>query len=111
MVWAGGHWKKTKCWTTSTMKVIGVERDKAGVPYALLADERGYQGAAFIGLPGSLRSAFWRYVEGQTVANAPIVGLKKKAAWLRPGMTAKVRYLKGSDKMRHAVVQGVEIER
>ncbi|HEY8578168.1 MAG TPA: ATP-dependent DNA ligase [Devosia sp.] len=111
--WSGASdaWKKTKCWTTSTMAVIGSERDKAGVPYALLANEAGYQGTAFIGLPGRLRSAFWRYVEGQTVTEAPLVGLKKKAAWLRPGMTAKVRYLKGSDKMRHAVVQGVEIER
>lgn len=40
------------------MAVIGVERDRDGVPYALLADDRGYQGAAFIGLPGALRSAF-----------------------------------------------------
>lgn len=93
------------------MNVIGVERDKQGVPYALLANEAGYQGAAFIGLPGCLRSAFWRYVEGQTVTDAPIVGLKKKSAWLRPGMTAKVRYPRGSDKMRHAVVQSVKIER
>nr|WP_314257941.1 ATP-dependent DNA ligase [uncultured Devosia sp.] len=111
--WSGhaDAWKKTKCWTVSTMQVIGVERDKQGVPYALLADDRGYQGAALVGLPGSLRTAFWRYVEGETVATAPIVGLKKKANWLRPGMTAKVRYLKGSDKMRHAVVQAVDIER
>jgi ATP-dependent DNA ligase len=111
--WSGASdsWKKTKCWTTSTMQVIGVERDKQGVPYALLANEAGYQGAAFIGLPGALRTAFWRYVEGQTT-DAPLIGgLQKKASWLKPGMTAKVRYLKGSDKMRHAVVQGMEIER
>lgn len=111
--WSGSTdaWKKTKCWTTSTMAVIGVERGADNVPYALLANEKGYQGAAFVGLPGAQRNAFWRFVEGQTVADAPIVGLKKKAAWLKPGMTAKVRYLKGSDKMRHAVIQNVEIER
>lgn len=111
--WSGpaDAWKKTKCWTTSTMQVIGVERDKQGVPYALLANGSGYQGSAFIGLPGGLRTAFWRYVEGKAAAQAPIIGLKKTATWLKPGMTAKVRYLKGADKMRHAVVQGVEIER
>ena len=35
------------------MQVIGVERDKSGVPYALLANERGYQGLAFVGLPAN----------------------------------------------------------
>lgn len=64
-----------------------------------------------MGLPAGLRKAFWSYVEGRAAAQTPIVGLKKDATWLQPGMTAKVRYLKGSDKMRHAVVQGVEIER
>jgi bifunctional non-homologous end joining protein LigD len=108
--WSGPSeaWTKTKCWTTSTMQVIGVERDKGGVPYALLANEKGYQGAAFVGLPAGSRQQFWRYVEGKAAAEAPIVGLKISATWLQPGMTAKVRYLKGSDKMRHAVVQGVE---
>ncbi|WP_245895298.1 ATP-dependent DNA ligase [Devosia submarina] len=110
--WSGSSeaWRKTKCWAVSTMAVIGVERDKAGVPYALLANERGYQGAAFVGLPVGLRREFWRYVEGKAAAVAPIVGLKKSATWLQPGMTAKVRYLKGSDKMRHAVVQGVDFQ-
>lgn len=111
--WSGAAdaWKKTKCWTTSTMSVIGVEKGNDGVPYALLADDSGYQGAAYVGLPGAQRAAFWRFVEGSTVTAAPIVGLKKKAAWLRPGMTAKVRYLKGSDKLRHAVVQEIAVEK
>lgn len=110
--WSGSAdaWKKTKCWTTSTMRVIGVEKGADGVPYALLADDGGYKGAAFVGLPGAQRSAFWKFVEGATVTQAPIVGLKKKASWIRPGMTARVRYLKGSDKLRHAVVQQIEIE-
>lgn len=110
--WSGSSeaWYKTKCWTTSTMQVIGVERDKDGVPYALLANERGYQGVAFVGLAKGMRSQFWSYVEGKAASKAPIAGLKRTATWLQPGMTAKVRYLKGSDKMRHAVVQGLEIE-
>ena len=76
----------------------------------MLADETGYKGAAFVGLPGGMRSAFWRYVESRTATEAPIVGLKKSAAWLKPGMTAQVRYLKGSDKLRHAVVQKIDVE-
>lgn len=110
--WSGPSeaWYKTKCWTVATLQVIGVERDKTGVPYALLADSEGYKGSAFISLPGELRREFWRYVESRTVAKATIVGVKKDAAWLQPGMTARVRYLKGSDKLRHATVQGIEVE-
>jgi len=106
--WSGANdsWKKTKCWTTSTMAVIGVEKGSDGVPYALLADEVGYKGMAFIGLPGSMRSAFWRFVEGRS-SDVPVIGGKKSATWLQPGMAAKVRFLKGSDKLRHAVVQEV----
>ena len=96
---------------SSRQRPAGRERDKAGVPYALLANERGYQGAAFVGLSAGVRRQFWSFVEGRAAAQAPIVGLKKTATWLKPGMTAKVRYLKGSDKMRHAVVQDLGFER
>jgi hypothetical protein len=46
------------------MQVIGIERDKSGVLYALLANERGYRGTAFVGLPAGLKRQFWSYVEG-----------------------------------------------
>lgn len=104
-------WLKTKCWHTEVMDVIGVEKDRDGVPVALLADARGYRGTAFIGLPGGLRSAFWRFVEGRSTPAPPIIGLRKRATWLQPGMRAQVRYLKGSDKLRHAVVQDVVVEK
>lgn len=92
------------------MDVIGVEKDRDGVPYAILANDEGYKGTAFIGLPGGMRSAFWRFVEDRTGA-APAGMRRPKATWLQPGMRAQVRYLKGSDKLRHAVVQKVEVER
>jgi bifunctional non-homologous end joining protein LigD len=103
-------WLKTKCWHVETMDVIGVEKDRDGIPYALLADEAGYRGTAFIGLPGSMRTAFWQFVEGRT-AEVPVIKSRTKATWLQPGMKATVRYLKGSDKLRHAVVQRVDVER
>jgi len=105
-------WLKTKCWHTDTFDVIGVDNGSDGIPYALLADEAGYRGAAFISLPASLRDVFWRYVEGRGVAKAPIIGTgRRKATWLSPGLRATVRHLKGSDKLRHATVQAIEIER
>ncbi len=62
--WSGTSeaWYKTKCWTTATMQIIGIERGGDNVPYASLADQTGYKGNAFIGLPSSMRSTFWRYV-------------------------------------------------
>lgn len=105
-------WLKTKCWHTDTFDVIGVDKGSDGVPYALLADEAGYRGAAFISLPASLRDVFWRYVESRGVANAPILGTgRKKATWISPGLRATVRHLKGSDKLRHATVQSIDIEK
>jgi bifunctional non-homologous end joining protein LigD len=110
--WSGSSeaWVKTKCWTTATLQVIGIEHGADNVPYALLADETGYKGTAFIGLPGSMRTTFWRYVEAKTAAKVPVAGLKKEATWLQPGMTVRVRYLKGSNKLRHAVIKGIDIE-
>lgn len=105
-------WLKTKCWHTDTFDVIGVDKGSDGIPYALLADEAGYRGAAFISLPASLRDVFWRYVESRGVAKAPILGTgRKKATWIGHGLRATVRHLKGSDKLRHATVQAIEIDK
>lgn len=104
-------WLKVKCWHVDTFDVIGVERDAAGIPYALLADAEGYRGAAFVTLPAALREAFWRYVEARGVPTAPISGMRRKGAlWISPGLKASVRHLKGSDKLRHATVQSIEVE-
>lgn len=101
-------WLKTKCWHTDTYEVVGVERDGNGVPYALLADADGYRGTAFVSLPKSLRDVFWRRVEelGGAAPSVKVAG-KKDATWLRPGLRATVRHLKGSDKLRHATVTKV----
>lgn len=104
-------WLKAKCWRTDVFDVIGVEKDPRGVPYALLADQDGYKGAAFVTLPAALRDAFWRYIEAQGVPTAPIRGVgKKKATWVRPGLRATVRHLKGEEKLRHATVQDIILD-
>lgn len=105
-------WLKVKAWHTASFDVIGVDKDSDGVPYALLAEGQSYRGAAFISLPASLRDVFWHYVESYGVDRAPIRGTgRKKATWLKPGLRATVRHLKGSDKLRHATVQGIEVDK
>lgn len=104
-------WLKIKCWHTNEFDVIGVERDSAGVLYALLADAEGYRGAAFVSLPMAVREVFWHHVERLSAdrPSVPVAG-KKKATWLKPGLQATVRHLKGSDKLRHATVTGIDVE-
>lgn len=103
-------WLKTKAWATEDFEVIGITRGADGVPYALLADESGYRGAAYLTLPVAVRSLFWRYVDTKTIASPTVADApKKNASWIQPGLRASVRFLKGSDKLRHAAVKKVDL--
>ena len=50
------------------------------------------------------RDAFWAKAERLEVEKPPFRMAKSKAQWMRPEMRVRVRYLKGSDKLRHATV-------
>lgn len=105
-------WLKTKCWATDEFDVIGVDRDKKGLPYALLADAHGYRGAAYVTLPNALRTAFWDYVSSQKIEMPSVIGAGRPTAdWLRPGLRASVRHLRGGDKLRNASVKDLVIDR
>ena len=70
-----------------------------------------YAGNAFLSLPDGLRSAFWKFVEGNAVESSPIAGLNRKGAiWLRPGLRAGVRYLRGEGLLRHGLVTDLTID-
>lgn len=58
-------------------------------------------------LPAPDREVFWRFVEENTVARPPIAGLKRKAIWIRPGLAATVRHLRGERLLRHATLTAV----
>ena len=104
-------WLKIKCWVEEAFDVIGVLRDTHDVPYAMLARNGIYLGAAHVSLPAELRQVFWDYIRLRG-APAPVAGDIKKpgARWVLPGLKATVRYLKGSGKLRHASVRGLEID-
>jgi bifunctional non-homologous end joining protein LigD len=101
-------WFKIKCWKTDWFEVIGVERDKEGVPQALLAQGGCYMGSAYLTLPGDMSELFWRWTERHEAENGPF--RKEGASWVQPGLTAQVRFLKGSDKLRHAVVREIAVQ-
>lgn len=98
-------WLKTKCYEESTYEVAAVLREPGRPAVAYMVDEnRRYVGGAFITLPHAIRERLWARVQAGA---KPVKGVVTKpgAQWLKPGTIAKVRHLKGEEKLRHATVR------
>ena len=105
-------WLKTKSFTIGDYSVIGIERSATGIPVALLASggtSPAYVGDAMITLRAKQRDAFWGEVERLGTPRSRLNGTiaKREAAWVKEGLVARVRHLKGEDMLRHATVQSV----
>jgi bifunctional non-homologous end joining protein LigD len=105
-------WLKTKCFTEGSFVIIGTTRDrKTKAPLALLAQSNAgglrYAGSAFIVLSGSERAELNARLQTSRLERCPIFKLQfPDAQWVKPQLTARVRYLSGSDYLRHATVRG-----
>ena len=105
-------WLKVKCFAEAEFVVIGVQRGDGGPATALLAREEAgalvYAGSAAVTLGGADRERFWRSVE-QLAADVPAVPVARGtvASWLHSALHVRARYLKGSDKLRHATLCGL----
>lgn len=102
-------WLNRKCMAEGRYLVVGVDRGAEGPPHALLAREVNgrlhYAGSAFVTLRDEQRERFWRSVDRLRIDDAPVaIDKTYKAAWCRPELTVTARYLKGSDKLRHATL-------
>jgi ATP-dependent DNA ligase len=92
--------------------IIGIARDPKGPPIALLArgelEALRYAGRAIVALPYEDRDAIWAAADFLAV-NKPVVRHtgKQQAQWLKPGLIARVRFLRGEEKLRHATVTDV----
>ena len=92
--------------------IIGIARDTKGPPVALLArgelDDLRYAGGAIIALSIEDREALRAAAQFLEVSK-PIVRHtgKQKAQWLKFGLMARVRFLRGKEKLRHATVTDV----
>jgi DNA ligase D-like protein (predicted ligase) len=101
-------WLKVKCFAEGEFVVIGTDRG-VGPTTALLAQEIDgqleYAGGAMLTLPQAGRERFWSEVE-RLHRPKPVLPMPRKAEaqWTEPEMRVKVRYLKGSDKLRHATL-------
>ena len=109
-------WLKIKSFTVGDYAVLGVERSSTGVPVALLATlgrDPTYVGNAMVTLPAAERKAFWSSVETMGTPQARLGGFarNKKAQWIREGLVARVRHLRGEDKLRHATLQSLGVDK
>lgn len=103
-------WLKTKTFTEGEFEVLGADLSPTGAPVAILArrNEHGlhYVGDAFITLKAADREDFWAYVEANTV-DAPALPLRRRGTWLKPGLMAKVKHLRGDGTLRAASLKGL----
>ena len=100
-------WLKSKCVTTAEFVVIGTQPPQNGPACALLAregvDGLEYVGSAFVTLSDRDREAFWRDMD-RLRRGGPAVPMAARsgASWVEPRVRVRARFLKGSDKLRHA---------
>lgn len=100
-------WLKIKTYTVSELEVAGVLAERGKPTMALVVDQdRNYLGGAFI----TNRRIKERLLSRVRAKAGPLpkgIGKRPDAQWLRPGVMAKVRHLRGEEELRHASVQEV----
>jgi bifunctional non-homologous end joining protein LigD len=101
-------WLKTKAFTVEEFVIVGAERG-FGPTTALCARETPhgleYVGGAMLTLSQTERERFWSAIESlQQPGPALRIDKRKAAQWVEPVLRAKVRHLRGEEKLRHAIV-------
>ncbi len=102
-------WLKTKCYEFSELEVAAVLRERGKPPIAYMVDaDRNYVGGAFIsGLNRDMRERLWARVTAKAGPVPKGMKLKEGAEWLKPGLMATVRHLKGEEMLRHASLKSI----
>ncbi len=83
---------------------MGVRRERGKPAMALLAKAGRPVGSAFITLPSGIRERLWQRVK-QAAKPAPASKAHIDTQWLKPGLVARVRFLKGEETLRHATLK------
>jgi bifunctional non-homologous end joining protein LigD len=103
-------WLKIKNMVESEFVLLGTDRDSDGVPWALLASDRGgwleFAGPAILNPPLAFRAAWRERMAALAVTKPPLRGLRQGTAqWLRPELRVRVKHLKVKGMLRHATVR------
>ncbi|PBB95021.1 DNA ligase [Mesorhizobium sp. WSM3862] len=107
-------WVKTKCWEVGDFEILGIKREPGKPTAALMAREGKYAGAAAISLTRQAQERLWRRVERSRAVKpqrpVPVAFDGAKVEWVKPGIKARVKFLRGEHKLRHATVQAFRDE-
>jgi bifunctional non-homologous end joining protein LigD len=102
-------WVKTKCWDVDDLDLIGVKREAGKQTEGLFARDGKYVGKAVIATSRAIKERLWRRIERdraeQPAGVVPTAVADGDVEWVKPGITARVRHLRGEAKLRHASVQ------
>lgn len=104
-------WVKTKCWDLGEFELLGIKREPGKPAAAIMARGGRYAGTAFITLPSGLRERLWKRVK-EARASKPSQRVPSAFAddveWVKPGITGRVKFLRGEHTLRHATLQDLE---
>ncbi|TJW14592.1 MAG: DNA ligase [Mesorhizobium sp.] len=102
-------WVKTKCTEIGDFDLLGIQREPGKATMALMARNGKYAGKAVISAGRSIKERLWKRVQ-QAKAEPPDclpkAVIDPSVEWVKPGIKARVKYLRGELKLRHASVQG-----
>ncbi|RWH30680.1 MAG: DNA ligase [Mesorhizobium sp.] len=102
-------WVKTKCWEIGDFELLGIKREPGKPAAAIMARDGRYAGAAAVTLPAGVRERLWQRVQQAKAARpprpVPTAVSGGDVDWVKPGIKAKVRFLRGEHKLRHATLQ------
>ncbi|RWC28441.1 RNA ligase family protein [Mesorhizobium sp.] len=102
-------WVKIKCWDVSELDLIGVKRQAGKWTEGLFARDGKYVGKAVIAATDATRDRLWKRMQRAKAgppAGVPTAQVSPDVEWVKPGIKARVRTLRGEPKLRHASVQG-----
>jgi bifunctional non-homologous end joining protein LigD len=105
------NWLKTKNMVESEFVLLGTEIDDSGIPWALLACERGgeleFAGRAILKPPSHASAEWAEKIAAMSIERPALKGLRRanKARWLKPEIRVWARYLKAKGTLRHALVK------
>lgn len=99
-------WLKTKCYSVDEFDLLGVEREAGKPAFALMADRATgrYVGSAFINSNREIRERLWERVQEHD-GPAPKGVKRPTTQWVKPGIVARVKHLRGEEDLRHASLQ------
>lgn len=102
-------WVKTKCWEIGDFDLLGIKREPGKPVAAIMARDGRYAGTAAVTLSKGLRERLWRRVQEEKAARpqgpVPTAVAGAGVDWVKPGIKARVKFLRGEHKLRHASMQ------